>query len=78
MLEFKWPAQSPDLSVIENVWDVLKEMVALRNPSTVDELWQYCQEEWAKITPQQIVKLYESMPNRIKAVVDAKGGNTKY
>lgn len=78
MLPFKWPPQSPDLSLIENVWDNLKERVLLRKPNNLDDLWQCCLQEWSKITLQDIQNLYESMPRRVKAVLDAKGGNTKY
>lgn len=76
--EKPWPPQSPDLSVIENVWDILKDMVKSRNATSEDELWQICQEEWQKIPEDKIKHLYESIPRRIVVVMKAKGGNTKY
>ena len=33
---------------------------------------------WEKITPDYLASLYDSMPHRMQAVVDAQGGHTKY
>jgi transposase len=74
------PAQSPDLNPIEHVWHQLKVAVnkcSIR-PKSLDELWGVLQEEWAKITVDYINTLIDSMPNRVRAVIEAKGGSTKY
>lgn len=73
-----WPAQSADLSPIENLWDYLKDKVKDRQPKCLDELWRYTEEEFHAIPNDYISKLYKSMPNRMAAVLRAKGGNTKY
>ncbi len=45
-----WPACSPDLSPIENVWRILKRKMRQRRPRTVAHLKTCLQEEWDKIT----------------------------
>ena len=75
-----WPAQSPDLNMIEHIWHYLKVRIGKREkrPTSVDNLWEIVQEEWDKIPLDYIHKLYESMPSRVQAVLKAKGGYTKY
>jgi transposase len=76
----QWPAQSPDLNPIEHLWDLLKRRLAAheRMPSGMLELWERIEAEWNKITAQECMKLIESMPRRVEAVLKAKGGFTKY
>jgi transposase len=76
----QWPAQSPDLNPIEHLWDLLKRRLAAyeRMPSGMIELWERVQVEWNKIAAEECVKLIESMPRRVAAVLKAKGGFTKY
>ena len=75
-----WPSQSPDMNIIEHVWDHLEHRVRTRTklPSNVTELWDALVEEWHNIEDDYIVSLYESMPRRVQALLDAKGGHTKY
>lgn len=73
-----WPAQSPDLNPIEHVWAKLTRDVNRREPSTVDELWAVMQDEWRKLDPAFLLQLTQSMTRRLRAVLDADGGTTKY
>ena len=77
-----WPAQSPDLNPIENLWEELKKVLRKypKPPKGVHELWDRVVEEWNKnkIPPKICQNLIESMPRRIEAVIKAKGGHTKY
>ena len=73
-----WPPQSPDLNVIENLWSIMKDKLKERQYNTLDELWTAANDIWSKIPNDTIMKLYQSIPNRIKAVVDRKGHNTSY
>ncbi|GFV24287.1 transposable element Tcb1 transposase [Trichonephila clavipes] len=51
-----WPARSPDLNLIENVWDALGRQVAGRNypPTNKNTLIHVLTEEWEKL-PQQLL-----------------------
>lgn len=75
-----WAPSSADINIIEHVWDRLDRQVRSRNPlpQTEDQLWAALLEEWAKLDVEFIQKLYESLPRRVQAVVNAKGGNTRY
>jgi len=72
------PAQSPDINVIENLWAVLDNNVRKYKISNKDDLKRALLAEWQKIAPEFTEKLVESMRNRLKAVIKAKGGHTKY
>uniref|UniRef100_A0A9J7XDV8 Tc1-like transposase DDE domain-containing protein n=1 Tax=Cyprinus carpio carpio TaxID=630221 RepID=A0A9J7XDV8_CYPCA len=73
-----WPANSPDLNPIENLWDIVKRKLRDTRPNTLDELKAAIEASWASITPQQCHRLIASMPRRIEAVISAKGFPTKY
>ncbi len=59
------PAQSPDLNPIENLWDELDRRVHERLISSIPELREHLQEEWAKLSLECIQKLISSMPKRM-------------
>ena len=73
-----WPANSPDLKPIENLWGIVKRKMRDTRPNNADELKATVKETWASIPPQQCHKLITSMPRRIEAVIKAKGAPTKY
>lgn len=74
----EWPSMSPDLNPIEHLWGILKRKVEERNPSSKEQLKKIISDEWKKISPDVCSKLVSSMPRRIKAVIENKGGHTKY
>ena len=75
-----WPAQSPDLSPIEQAWGILKRrLAAYEHPLMgIEKSWERIQVEWEKISAEECQNLIESMPRRIQAVLKAKRGYTKY
>ncbi len=73
-----WPANSPDLNPLENLWGIVKRKMRDTRPNNADELKATVKETWASIPPQQCHKLTTSMPRRIEAVTKAKGAPTKY
>ncbi len=69
----QWPPNSPDLTPIENVWQVLKNSVERKNPRNVQELRQYILESQHEITPEMRSNLMNSIQKRLE-VCSARGG----
>ncbi len=74
------PPSSPDLNPIEPVWHELKRLVARRPhpPTTVEELKQAIHEAWDQLDIRNVNKYIGTMPERVSAVLAAKGRNTKF
>ncbi len=73
-----WPANSPDLNPIVNLWSIIKRKMRDTRPNNADDLKAAIKATWASMTPEQCHKLITSMPCYIDAVIHAKGGPTKY
>lgn len=72
-----WPANSPDLSPIENIWWLMKRK--LRNePQWNIDLKIKLQEMWASISREHCENLLKSMPKRVKCVIQARGDVTQF
>ncbi|GFU08117.1 transposable element Tcb1 transposase [Trichonephila clavipes] len=58
-----WPARSPDLNPIENVWAALGRQVAGRNypPTNKNTLIRALTEEWDKLPQQLLDNVVQSM-----------------
>jgi hypothetical protein len=73
-----WPAGSPDLNPMENVWSMLVDAVNARPPTTLDQLKRVLKRKWSQLPMEKITATIDSMPTRLLAVVEARGGHTKY
>ena len=73
-----WPANSPDLNPIEQVWDELGRRVR-RNHAihTVNDLAAALQAEWANLPATFIQLDVESMPRRITTCIEQNGGHMR-
>ena len=66
-----WPAHSPDLNLIENLWGIVKKKMKDTRVNNENELKAAIVASWASIRPQQCHGLIASMPRRIDAVIRA-------
>jgi transposase len=76
----EWPALSPDLNPIEQAWDALQRAINGRQPpvATLQDLEQALHQEWARLPQRLFRNLVRSMPRRCQAVIQARGGHTRY
>lgn len=75
-----WPAISPDLNPVENVFGILARRLYAGNRqfSTVAELRAAILEAWEEVSWDDIQKTINSMHSRMIAVIAEKGGSTEY
>ena len=72
----EWPAYSPDLNPIENLWAILKQQ--LRKQTVFWENLEKVYEIWNEIDADVERNLYENYTNRLLDVKKAKGVMTRY
>jgi hypothetical protein len=74
-----WPAQSPDLNLIENLWAIMKRnitaQIIARSFGDLDK--RLLNERWS-IPQETINELIDTMLSRVQTVIDSYGGPTKY
>lgn len=82
------PPYSPDLNPIEHVWVHLKRQLHRKYPDIAttpggpdrvrSKLIEVLPEVWDSLPESLIQKLWQSMPDRVAAVIAAKGWYTRY
>ena len=69
----RWPARSPDLSGIENMWAIIQKRVDSHGPSDAEALWLFVKKEWDAIPDAEVRALVDSFPRRCKRCVEGGG-----
>ena len=75
-----WPAISTDLNPIEHIWNMLGRRIQDRERpvQNIRQLEAALHREWQQLSQQDIRRLTGGMRRRVKAVIQTRGGYTRY
>ena len=74
------PAMSPDLNPIEHIWDMLGRRILAHDPpvQNIRQLEAALHREWQQLSEQDIRRLIGGIRRRVEAVIQTRGGYTRY
>ena len=79
VISIEWPAVSPDINPIENVWSFMKRELRKRDRCRDSEhLYDTLVEIWERLTPEFFLQLTSSMRQRLQAVMHVNCGHRNY
>jgi len=75
-----WPPYSPDANCIENAWAILKQRVRSRQSTSLEELESNILDVWQNDASfkKTCCDLVSKMSKRVSALLNSRGGFTKY
>jgi len=69
-----WPARSPDLNPIENLWGILQTKVSDCGPRDREELIVFLRREWLALSQPFIDELVRDLKRRVERCIARNGG----
>ena len=69
------------MNIAESIWHNMKVDLGTQITPRVlsmEDITQYAFNHWEKVGKDRLEALVRSMPDRIQALIDAKGGYTRY
>ena len=78
-MTINWPAYSPDISPIENIWGWLKAEVGKDRPSTIEGLKRSIRKHWySSVNEEFLANYFTSMNKRMMDVIENRGAKINY
>lgn len=74
----KWPANSPDLNPIENVWGLMKTHLSKKVITNMAQLEREIELIWEGFSHEYLSSLVNSMKTRIEMCIEAEGRHIPY
>ena len=69
-----WPANSPDLNPVENMWALVSRAVDKAMPiGEKDDLWGVVLAAWDGVPQETVDKLVKSFPHRVRSLLTKNG-----
>lgn len=83
VIRIQWPARSPDLMPIENLWAQMVKKWDTNSAKTKQNLVAHAMNIWEGMRPKRDVEnicetLVRSMSHRLNSVIECNGSYTKY
>ena len=74
----EWPAYSPDLNPIENVWGLIKSKLMKKEINKKSELIIEIKNAYNEIDDEAISNMIESFPSRLAECIENEGDRVPY
>ncbi len=71
--QLAWPANSADLSPIENIWGIIDSKITKAKLNSRKELIDFVEKQWEAITLEELHSLIDSVPLRLAHVRETGG-----
>ena len=73
-----WPANSPDLNPIENIWGYISSELSKKEIKSINDMKTQILNIWENLDPFYLQKLADSLPRRLREVIESNGKHTNY